>query len=211
MRRRRHARLDDYVSDPAQAGHLPPRPIAADLCDGLDLAQWLVDDQRFADGRPDVLTYDRAAADRAAPIAGAPVVNLFASTSGTDSDWVVKLIDVYPDEVSGASPSWAATSCRRDGHLPRPLPRRAPSSPTPIAGEPARWHTASRCRNAEPRLPARPPDHGAGPVELVPALRPQPADLRAQHLLRAAPGLCEATQRVFTGAEGSWVGLPIVK
>ena len=56
-------------------------------------------DQRAVADRTDVLTYVSQALDQPLQISGAPVVNLFASTSGTDSDWVVKLIDVYPDEV----------------------------------------------------------------------------------------------------------------
>jgi hypothetical protein len=55
-----------------------------------------VQDQRFADGRPDVLTYQTPALDKPLHIMGAPQVDLFAATSGTDSDWVVKLIDEYP-------------------------------------------------------------------------------------------------------------------
>jgi putative CocE/NonD family hydrolase len=61
--------------------------------------RWLVTDQRGVDGRPDVLTYTTATLTKAVRISGAPVVKLVASTSGTDSDWVVKLIDVYPDTV----------------------------------------------------------------------------------------------------------------
>jgi len=61
--------------------------------------RWLVVDQRFVDGRPDVLSYASDVLTEPLKIAGAPLVNLFASTSGSDSDWVVKLIDVYPDEV----------------------------------------------------------------------------------------------------------------
>ena len=57
-------------------------------------------DQRFADGRPDVLTYVTPPLTEPLRIGGAPIVNLIASTSGTDSDWVVKLIDVYPEEVT---------------------------------------------------------------------------------------------------------------
>jgi putative CocE/NonD family hydrolase len=65
---------------------------------------WLVHDQRFVDGRPDVLSYTSAPLTKAVHIMGAPQVDLFAATSGTDSDWVVKLIDVYPKETpEGAS------------------------------------------------------------------------------------------------------------
>ena len=57
------------------------------------------DDQRFVDGRPDALTYVTEPLTTPLSVSGAPVVNLYASTTGSDSDWVVKLIDVYPDTV----------------------------------------------------------------------------------------------------------------
>jgi putative CocE/NonD family hydrolase len=60
---------------------------------------WLTTDQRHVDGRPDVLTYISPPLTAPVKISGIPIANLFASTSGTDSDWVVKLIDVYPDVV----------------------------------------------------------------------------------------------------------------
>jgi putative CocE/NonD family hydrolase len=61
---------------------------------------WLVDDQREASGRPDVLSFVTGPLTHPVQISGQPVANLVASTTGTDSDWVVKLIDVYPDEVA---------------------------------------------------------------------------------------------------------------
>src|SRR5437660_10244671 len=64
-------------------------------------AQWLVDDQREAAGRPDVVSFVSEFLTAPVKISGQPIANLIASTSGTDSDWVVKLIDVYPDEVAG--------------------------------------------------------------------------------------------------------------
>jgi len=70
-----------------------------DYDSGRPWSQWLVGDQREASGRPDVLTFVSDVLSAPVKIAGQPVVNLIASTSGTDSDWVVKLIDVYPDEV----------------------------------------------------------------------------------------------------------------
>ncbi len=62
---------------------------------------WLVDDQREPSGRPDVVVFTSDVLTAPMKISGQPVANLVASTSGTDSDWVVKLIDVYPDEVAG--------------------------------------------------------------------------------------------------------------
>ena len=58
---------------------------------------WLTEDQRFVKDRPDVLSYETAALDADLTIAGAITMQLFAATSGTDADWIVKLIDVYPD------------------------------------------------------------------------------------------------------------------
>jgi putative CocE/NonD family hydrolase len=69
--------------------------------DGFTWAQWLVDDQREASGRPDVVAFMSDVLKEPAKISGQPIANLIASTSGTDSDWVVKVIDVYPDEVAG--------------------------------------------------------------------------------------------------------------
>jgi len=94
--------FDEYLSDPARPVPYRQRPI---LPVGYELPYtwkyWLVDDQREFSGRTDVLTYATAPLGKPLAIAGEPVVNLVASTTGTDSDWVVKLIDVYPDEVAG--------------------------------------------------------------------------------------------------------------
>jgi putative CocE/NonD family hydrolase len=91
------AAYDEYVSDPAKPVPYMPRPVS--FADGDAWKRWLVTDQRFVDGRPDVLTYVSAPLTAPLQISGAPQVDLYASTSGTDTDWVVKLIDVYPDEM----------------------------------------------------------------------------------------------------------------
>ncbi|WP_426662942.1 CocE/NonD family hydrolase [Rhodanobacter aciditrophus] len=92
---------DAYASDPAHPVPFRARPIQPVGYDhGLTWSEWLVDDQREASGRTDVLSYETAPLDKPLAIAGVPVVHLVASTSGTDSDWVVKLIDVYPDQVA---------------------------------------------------------------------------------------------------------------
>jgi uncharacterized protein len=94
--------FDEYVSDPAKPVPFRARPIQQIGYDPpLTWAEWLVDDQREASGRPDVLAFTSDALTAPVKISGEPVANLIASTSGTDSDWVVKLIDVYPDEVAG--------------------------------------------------------------------------------------------------------------
>jgi uncharacterized protein len=85
---------DEYVSDPAKPVPYRPRPVVATDSDAW--RTWLVTDQRFVDGRPDVLTYETEPLKTPLRVSGPPIVNLWASTSGSDSDWVVKLIDVYP-------------------------------------------------------------------------------------------------------------------
>jgi uncharacterized protein len=91
------AEYDEYVSDPAKPVPFVPRPVV--FGDRDMWTTWLVHDQRFVDGRTDVLTYVTDPLTSPLRIAGAPQVDLQASTSGSDSDWVVKLIDVYPDQV----------------------------------------------------------------------------------------------------------------
>jgi putative CocE/NonD family hydrolase len=96
------AAFDEYVSDPAKPvpfRRRPSQPVGYD--NGLTWPQWLVDDQREASGRPDVLGFVSDVLTTPIKMSGQPVANLVASTSGTDSDWVVKVIDVYPDEVAG--------------------------------------------------------------------------------------------------------------
>jgi putative CocE/NonD family hydrolase len=90
------AAFDEYVSDPAK-----PVPYRARPIDDTSWSRWLVDDQREASGRTDVLSFVSDVLTSPMKISGEPVVNLVASTTGTDSDWVVKVIDLYPDEVAG--------------------------------------------------------------------------------------------------------------
>jgi uncharacterized protein len=96
------AAFEEYLSDPAKPVPFRSRPIQpVGYGNGFTWAQWLVDDQREASGRPDVLAFTSDVLSAPVKISGQPIANLVASTSGTDSDWVVKVIDVYPDEVAG--------------------------------------------------------------------------------------------------------------
>jgi uncharacterized protein len=88
---------DEYVSDPAKPVPYMPRPTR--FSDSESWRRWLVSDQRAVADRPDVLVYSTPLLTEPLRLSGAPVVHLVASTSGTDSDWVVKVIDVFPDEV----------------------------------------------------------------------------------------------------------------
>jgi uncharacterized protein len=88
--------FEEYISDPSK-----PVPFRARPIDGSTWRLWLVDDQREQSGRPDVLTFKSDVLTAPMKISGEPIVNIIASTSGTDSDWVVKIIDLYPNEVAG--------------------------------------------------------------------------------------------------------------
>lgn len=101
---------ESYVSDPAAPVPFLPRPINMD--DSTQWKTWLVRDQRFVDGRPDVVTFTGPVLTAPLHIKGPPKADMFISSSGTDLDVVVKLIDIYPDEMpeaadQGAKPSMA--------------------------------------------------------------------------------------------------------
>ncbi|MDT7817180.1 MAG: uncharacterized protein QOJ42_7096, partial [Acidobacteriaceae bacterium] len=96
------APFDAYISDPAKPVPFRARPIQPVGYDnGLTWPNWLADDQREASGRTDVAVFTSDVLSSPVKISGQPIANLIASTSGTDSDWVVKVIDIYPDEVAG--------------------------------------------------------------------------------------------------------------
>ncbi len=123
--------FDEYLSDPAKPVTHRPRPILRKDAPGFAWEQMGVLDRRFAGDRPDVLRY--ASAPLAAPLrlAGQPVVRLFASTSETDADWFVSLIDAYPDDsrdpaMAGYQLCFAGSSVRgryaADASRAQPLP-----------------------------------------------------------------------------------------
>ncbi|HEV2179273.1 MAG TPA: CocE/NonD family hydrolase, partial [Gemmatimonadaceae bacterium] len=96
---------DSYVSDPAHPVPYRHRPIGPTYPGG-GWPTWLVEDQRFVDQRPDVVSWETDPLPTDLVVAGDIAAHLFASTTGTDSDWVVKLIDVYPEEYA-ADPKMA--------------------------------------------------------------------------------------------------------
>ncbi|KQZ26846.1 CocE/NonD family hydrolase [Duganella sp. Root1480D1] len=89
--------FDEYVADPAKPVPFVPRPVR--MGDENVWKPWLVQDQRFVSDRTDVLSYVSEPLKEPLVLSGAPQVHLVASTSGSDADWVVKVVDVYPDEV----------------------------------------------------------------------------------------------------------------
>jgi putative CocE/NonD family hydrolase len=106
----------EYVSDPANPVPYRQRPISPTYPGG-DWRTWEVADQRFADGRPDVLTFVSAPLDHDLIVTGPVAADLFAATSGTDADFVVKLIDVYPEDAQANA--WDPDAGPRSGDFAR--------------------------------------------------------------------------------------------
>ncbi len=95
------AAFDSYISDPAHPVPYRPRPVEPTYDSrGSGWRTWLVGDQRFAHLRPDVLSWETGPLETDVTVTGEITARLFASTTGTDSDWVVKLIDVYPEDYA---------------------------------------------------------------------------------------------------------------
>ncbi len=90
--------FDSYVSDPAKPVPYRARPIEETYGPGSRWYFWLTEDQRFVQNRPDVLSWETDALTEDITVTGNPMAKFFAATSGSDADWVVKLIDVYPRE-----------------------------------------------------------------------------------------------------------------
>lgn len=99
------AQFDSYVADPAHPVPYRHQPIQATYFPGgSGWSTWLVEDQRFVDGRPDLLRWESAPLESDLTIAGDIAAHLFAATTGSDADWIVKLIDVYPEQVANNWP-----------------------------------------------------------------------------------------------------------
>jgi putative CocE/NonD family hydrolase len=129
---------DSYLSDPAKPVPYLPRPVR--FADHPAWQSWLVHDQRFVDGRPDVLTYETAPLTAPVKIQGAPVVDLIATTTGTDGDFVVKLIDVYPSQVPGQNPELGGYELPIGIDIFRGRYRDSFEHPTPVpANKPQRY------------------------------------------------------------------------
>ena len=128
---------DSYVSDPAKPVPYVPRPVR--FQDGERWRTWLVADQRSVEDRPDVLAYMGPVLTTPVRISGAPIADLYAATTGTDADWVVKLIDVYPDEVP-SQPEMGGYELAVSMDIFRGRYRESFERPSPIpAGKPQRY------------------------------------------------------------------------
>ena len=204
------AALDEYVSDPAKPVPFRARPIQpVGYGDGFTWSQWLVDDQREASGRPDVVAFTSDVLTEPMKISGQPVANLVASTSGTDSDWVVKLIDVYPDEVAG-QPAMGGYQLMVSADIFRGRYRESLETPKPLASDKPLVYRFNLPTANHVFLPGHRimvqvqsswfPLYDRNPQTFVPNIFwAKPGDYR------------KATQRVYhTPSEASFVQLPVV-
>jgi putative CocE/NonD family hydrolase len=125
------AKYDEYVSDPAKPVPYRLRPTLAGSAPDSTWGEWLVDDQRNAAARPDVLVYQSEPLKEPVRLAGEPIANLFASTTGSDADWVVKIIDVWPEEDANR-PKLAGYQWMISADILRGRYRQDPASPRAI-------------------------------------------------------------------------------
>jgi len=204
------AAYDEYVSDPAKPVPFRARPIQpVGYGTGNTWSEWLVDDQREASGRPDVLAFTSDVLTAPVKISGPPIANLVASTTGTDSDWVVKLIDLYPDEVAG-QPAMGGYQLMVSADILRGRYRQSFETPAAIAaGQPLVYRFALPHAN-HVFLPGHRimvqvqsswfPLYDRNPQTFVPSIFwAKPEDYR------------KATQRLFHApGQASFVELPIV-
>jgi putative CocE/NonD family hydrolase len=204
------AAFDEYISDPAKPVPYRARPIQPmGYSAGMTWSEWLVDDQREQSGRQDVAVFVSDTLTAPLKISGQPIANLVASTSGTDSDWVVKLIDVYPDEVA-SQPALGGNQLMISADIFRGRYRESLEHPGPIAAnQPLLYHYALPTSN-HVFLPGHRimvqvqsswfPLYDRNPQTFVP------------NIFWAKPGdFQKATQRVYHApGHASFVELPVV-
>jgi putative CocE/NonD family hydrolase len=137
--------FDEYVSDPAK-----PVPFTEETSIGMTV-EYMVDDQRFASRRPDVLTYQTEPLEDDLTVAGSVAASLSVSTTGTDSDWVVKVVDVYPDDYPVQEGEWT----RRWAWEQPPTRSKMGGYQQLVRGEPFRGKFRKSFERPEPFVPGQ--------------------------------------------------------
>jgi uncharacterized protein len=201
--------FDEYISDPAKPVPYRLRPVRPTYAQDSTWGRWLVDDQRSIAARPDVLSYSSDVLTQPVTISGQPIANLFASTSGTDADFVVKLIDVYPD-LYPSQAELGGYQLMISADILRGRYRKDFAHPTPVKSgdvEQYRWNlpTASHVFLPGHRIMVQIqsswfPLYDRNPQTYVENIfYAKPEDFR------------KATQRIYrTGAQASSIDLPVV-
>jgi uncharacterized protein len=197
--------FDSYISDPANPVPYRPRPI--ELRSGW--TTWLVEDQRFVDHRPDVLTWSTEVLENDVIVSGKIIANLFASTSGTDSDWIVKLIDVYPEKYD-PDPKMSGFQLMIAGDVTRGRYRKSFEKPEPI--------TANAVERYEIGFPANDHVFKKGHRIMVqvhstwfPVIDRNPQQFVPNIFQAKESDFKKATQRIYrSGQSASYIALPVV-
>jgi putative CocE/NonD family hydrolase len=200
--------FDEYIADPAKPVPYRARPMnyGYDEAKGQTWPRWLADDQREASGRTDVLTFTSDVLSAPLKISGEPIANLVASTSGTDSDWVVKVIDLYPDQVAN-QPAMGGYQLMISADIFRGRYREGYETAKPIAADKALAYKFAMPTANHVFLPGHRimvqiqsswfPLYDRNPQTFVPSIfEAKPADYK------------KATQRIY---HSSFVELPVVE
>ena len=212
----------EYVSDPANPVPYRQRPISPTYPAG-DWRTWEVADQRFVDHRPDVLSFVSAPLDHDLTITGPVEANLVASTSGTDSDFVVKLIDVYPQDAQ--KNQWNADEGPKPGQYAQSLN----GYELPVAMEVRRGRYLASNEKPQPltankptewKIPLRDRDHvflkGHRLMVQVqstwfPVIDRNPQQFVPSIYQAKAPDFVPATQRIYCSPDmASFIALPVM-
>ncbi|MGH9397900.1 MAG: CocE/NonD family hydrolase [Terriglobia bacterium] len=202
--------FDSYISDPAKPVPYRHRPVEETYGPGSRWDTWLVEDQRFADNRPDTMSWETPPLNRNVTVAGDIVAHLFASTTGTDSDWIVKLIDVYPETYAQA-PSMAGYELMIANEVFRGRFRHSFEHPAPLVpGKVTPYtidlHTNNHCFLKGHRIMVQ--------VQSTwfPLIDRNPQQYVPNIFLATQADYRKATQRVYRSPRyPSYVALPVVK
>ena len=198
--------FDTYVSDPASPVPYRSRPIQ--VRSGWPV--WLVEDQRFVDHRPDVLTLESETLKEDVTVSGKIIAHLFASTSGTDSDWIVKVIDVYPEKYE-ADPTMSGYQLMIAGDVFRGRYLKSFEKSEPLKanainhyqiGFPANDHTFKKGHRIMVQVQST----------WFPVIDRNPQTFVPNIFMAKESDFQPATQKVFrSGQNASYIELPIVK
>ena len=198
--------FDSYISDPANPVPYRPRPI--DVRSGW--TTWLVEDQRFVDHRPDVLTWVTDPLKDEVVVSGKVIANLFASTTGTDSDWIVKLIDVNP-EKNQPDPKMSGFQLMIAGDVLRGRYRNGLEKPEPVVpdsvnryeiGFPANDHVFLKGHRIMVQVQS----------SWFPVIDRNPQRFVPNIFLAKESDFQRATQRIFrSGKNASYIAVPVVE
>lgn len=201
-------RFDSYISDPAKPVPYRHRPVEETYGPGSRWYTWLVEDQRFADNRPDTMSWETPPLTHNVTVAGDIVAHLSAATTGTDCDWIVKLIDVYP-EVYPQAPTMAGYELMIADEVFRARFRHSFEHPKPVApGKVTPYtidlHTNNHCFLKGHRIMVQ--------VQSTwfPLIDRNPQKYVPNIFLATQPDYQKATQRIYRSAlYPSYIELPV--